>query len=69
MDVQVFWNIIGNYNKQTWIIQIILLTFMLLAIMLSYIRKVKWAAKFSLGIASYDQRRRKFCSIYHVGLS
>lgn len=22
MDVQVFWNVIGNYNKQTWSIQI-----------------------------------------------
>lgn len=52
MDVQVFWNVIGNYNKQTWIIQIVLFIFILIAIMLSYMRKVKWAAKFSLGIAN-----------------
>lgn len=52
MDAQAFWNVIGNYNKQTWIIQIILFTFMLLAIMLSYMQKVKWAAKFSLGIVN-----------------
>lgn len=52
MDVQAFWNVIGNYNKQTWIIQIILFTVMLLAIMLSYMQKVKWAAKFSLGIVN-----------------
>lgn len=52
MDAQAFWNVIGNYNKQTWIIQIILFTFMLLAIMLSYMQKVKWAAKFLLGIVN-----------------
>ena len=52
MDAQAFWNVIGNYNKQTWIIQIILFTFMLLAIMLSYMKKVKWAAKFLLGIVN-----------------
>lgn len=52
MDAQAFWNVIGNYNEQTWIIQIILFTFMLLAIMLSYMQRVKWAAKFSLGIVN-----------------
>lgn len=52
MDTQVFWNVIGNYNKQTWIIQIILLIFILAMIVLSYMQKVKWAAKFSLGIAN-----------------
>jgi hypothetical protein len=52
MDTQVFWNVIGNYNKQTWIIQIILLIFILSMIVLSYMQKVKWAAKFSLGIAN-----------------
>ena len=46
MDTQVFWNVIGNYNKQTWIIQIILLIFILAMIVLSYMQKVKWAAKF-----------------------
>ena len=52
MDAQAFWNVIGNYNEQTWSIQIILFTFMLLAIMLSYMQRVKWAAKFSLGIVN-----------------
>lgn len=52
MDAQAFWNVIGNYNKQTWIIQIILLIFVLIAIGLSYMQKVKWAAKFSLGITN-----------------
>lgn len=52
MDVQVFWNVIANYNKQTWIIQIILFIFVFFALILSYIQKVKWAAKFSLGVTN-----------------
>ena len=48
MDAQVFWDIIGNYNRQTWIIQIALLIFLLIAVALSYTKKIKWAAKFSL---------------------
>ena len=52
MNVQAFWNVIGNYNEQTKIIQIGLLIFLILAIALSYIRKVNWAAKFALGIAN-----------------
>nr|WP_325215612.1 DUF6064 family protein [uncultured Oscillibacter sp.] len=50
MDAQVFWDVIGNYNRQTWIIQIALLIFLLIAVALSYTKKIKWAAKFSLGI-------------------
>lgn len=52
MDAQAFWNVIGNYNNQTWIIQIVLFIVMLLAIMLSYMQKVRWAAKFLLGIVN-----------------
>lgn len=52
MDAQVFWNVIGNYNKQTWIIQIILFLFVISTIVLSYMQKVKWTAKFSLGITN-----------------
>ncbi|MGN1180458.1 MAG: DUF6064 family protein [Suilimivivens sp.] len=40
MDAQAFWNVIGNYNEQTWIIQIILLLFVLSAIVLSYMQKL-----------------------------
>ena len=50
MDAQVFWDVIGNYNRQTWIIQIALLIFLFMAVALSYTKKLKWAAKFSLGI-------------------
>lgn len=52
MDAQAFWNVIGNYNEKTWIIQMILLVFLLSAIVLSYTKKIKWAAKFSLGITN-----------------
>lgn len=50
MDAQVFWNVIGHYNSQTWAIQIILLIFMIFATVLSYMQKIRWAAKFALGI-------------------
>lgn len=52
MNAQAFWNVIGNYNEQTKLIQIGLLIFMTLAITLSYIGKVNWAAKFALGITN-----------------
>ncbi len=56
MNVQAFWNVIGNYNEQTKIIQIGLLIFVILAIALSYIRKVNWAAKFALGLESWHNK-------------
>lgn len=52
MDAQAFWNVISNYNKQTWEIQIILFVLLFFSGMLSYTRKVKWAAKFLLGITN-----------------
>lgn len=52
MDAQVFWSVIGNYNGKTWIIQIPLFIFVLFAIILSYMGKVKWAAKSALGIVN-----------------
>lgn len=52
MDAQAFWNVIGNYNKQTWAIQILLIIFLIFSIALSYMQKAKWTAKFSLGIAN-----------------
>lgn len=39
------WNVIGNYNKQTWIIQDYTVTFMLL-LMLSYMQKVSGRQNF-----------------------
>lgn len=50
MDTQIFWNVIGNYNAQTKIIQIGLFIFLILAVAVSYIQKINWGAKFALGI-------------------
>ena len=52
MNAQAFWNVIGNYNEQTKILQIGLLIFVIVAIASSYIQKVNWAAKVALGIAN-----------------
>lgn len=52
MDVQVFWNVIGQYNQNTIIIQVILLIFTVLALSLSYTNKVACLAKLMLGIAN-----------------
>ena len=52
MNTQTFWGVIGNYNSQTWMMQAVLFVLIILGIILSYIGKVKWAAKLSLGIAN-----------------
>ena len=52
MSAQEFWNVIGNYNNQTLFIQIVLLSILVLAIVLSYLKKLNWAAKIALGIAN-----------------
>ena len=50
MDAQIFWNVIGIYNQQTVAVQIVLFLFAVIIAVLSYSHKVKWAAKFALGI-------------------
>ena len=52
MDAQVFWNVISTYNSDTILIQIALLLFLISAIVLSYLGKVKWLAKLSLGVVN-----------------
>ncbi len=52
MDTQIFWNVIGEYNVQTLIIQIGLFIFLISAIVVSYMHKINWSAKFALGIAN-----------------
>lgn len=52
MNTQTFWSVISNYNHQTKILQIVLFIFVILAIVLSYTQKVKWVAKFALGITN-----------------
>jgi len=52
MDVQAFWNVIGRYNEQTKIVQIVLLVFVLAATILSYRKSIGWPTKFALGITN-----------------
>lgn len=41
---------IGHYNSQTWAVQAVLLILLLSAAGLSYTQRIRWAAKFALGI-------------------
>ena len=50
MDAQAFWNVIGTYNQQTITVQIGLFLFIVITAILSYFTKIKWCAKFALGI-------------------
>lgn len=50
MDTQIFWNVIGEYNAQTMIIQMGLFIFLISAIVVSYMQKINWLAKFALGV-------------------
>lgn len=52
MDTQAFWNVIGHYNSQTWAIQVALLILLLSAAGLSYTQRIRWAAKFALGLTN-----------------
>jgi len=50
MDVNIFWEIIGEYNNKTIIVQIILFVLGFFAFILSYTSRIKWIIKFTLGI-------------------
>jgi len=50
MDVNIFWEIIGEYNNKTIIVQIILFVLGIFAFILSYAGRIKWIIKFTLGI-------------------
>lgn len=52
MNAQAFWNVIGSYNEQTKIVQIVLIIFVFTAIILSYVKRIGWLAKFALGITN-----------------
>lgn len=52
MDAQAFWNVIGQYNQNTIVIQVILLILTVIAVMLSYTNKVAYSAKLMLGIVN-----------------
>lgn len=52
MDTQTFWNVIGDYNAHTVIVQIGLFVFLISALAVSYVQKINWLAKFALGITN-----------------
>ena len=52
MDAQAFWNVIGQYNHNTILIQVLLLIATVIAVTLSYTNKVAYAAKLMLGIGN-----------------
>lgn len=52
MDAQVFWDVIGDYNSRTMILQFVLLAFLVAALVLSYSGKIRWLAKAALGISN-----------------
>jgi len=61
IDVNIFWEIIGEYNNKTIVIQIILFISGVFAFILSYTGKIKWIIKFTLGIIIL------FIGIVHFG--
>ena len=52
MDVNIFWEIIGKYNNQTIIIQMLLFILLIISFTLSYTGKIKWFIKFVLGVSN-----------------
>lgn len=52
MDTHTFWNVIGDYNVHTVIVQIGLFIFLISALVVSYMQKINWSAKFALGITN-----------------
>lgn len=52
MNAQAFWNVIGQYNRNTIIIQIILLILTVIAVTVSYSNKSVCSAKLMLGIVN-----------------
>lgn len=52
MDAEAFWDVIGNYNQSTWVIQSILFLFIALSIVIARFGKCIWMPKFALGITN-----------------
>lgn len=52
MDTSVFWNVIGQYNQNTIIIQGLLLVLIAIAIVISYTQTAAYLAKLLLGMAN-----------------
>lgn len=45
MDASAFWEVIGNYNKDTMVFQIVLLTVLIISVLVTYRTKLKWLLK------------------------
>ena len=52
MNANIFWEIIGNYNNQTIIIQMFLFVLLIVSFILSYTGKIKWLIKLVLGVSN-----------------
>ena len=52
MDAEIFWNIIGNYNQQTWVMQILFMIAIIFGMVLSFLGKTQWLSKIVLGLAN-----------------
>ena len=50
MDASAFWEVIGKYNLNTGVYQIVLLSLLVVGILASYLSKYKWIAKSVLGV-------------------
>jgi hypothetical protein len=62
MDADIFWEIIGQYNNKTILIQVFLFALLISSFFLSYTGKSKWMIKLSLGIIIL------FIGIVHFGI-
>lgn len=47
-----FWNVIGIYNQQTWIVQVLLMVVITTGLILSHQVRLQWLPKVLLGIAN-----------------
>lgn len=52
MDAEIFWEIIGSYNQQTWLIQIVFMITIALSLVLALLKKFQWLPKIFLGMAN-----------------
>lgn len=50
MNITSFWNVIGEYNKHTLLIQIILLAFIIISLLIAYTKHLNFLPKIALGI-------------------
>ena len=52
MDAQVFWNVIGNYNRSTLFLQCVILAMIIISLSITFFQKAIWLPKITLGIAN-----------------